>query len=70
MTPEQTARFILIDCQDPELKAISERENSAALAEASKDPDYKAAWDANMKKFADAIDDRIAADVYAQVYGK
>ena len=38
MTPEECARFLLSDCQDPDLRAKADRENDAALAESLKRP--------------------------------
>ena len=66
MTPEEAARFILSDCQDPELKAKCWAENDADLAERLKDPVFKAKWDANIKAFADRIDAEIAERVYRE----
>jgi uncharacterized NAD(P)/FAD-binding protein YdhS len=67
MTPEDAARFILSDCQDPTLKAQCEREQDEAFAEAMKDPQQKARWEAHIRAFADEIDKRIAAEV-AEIY--
>lgn len=64
MTPEQAARFVLSDGQDPELRALVDREMEAQLAESLKDPAFKARWDANLRAFADDIDRRIAESVY------
>lgn len=69
MTPEEAARFILGDCQDPQLKAKCEAEYDDMLAEAMTDPDFKARWDVNLKAFSDRIDAEIARKVYAEVFG-
>lgn len=69
MTGEEAARFILSDCQDSALKAKCEAENAAQFAEDMKDPAKKARWDADIRAFADGVDKRIAAKVYAEIYG-
>jgi hypothetical protein len=66
MTPEECARFLLSDCQDPDLRAKADRENDAALAESLKDPALKAIWEANLQAMAD----RIADDALAYVLGE
>jgi hypothetical protein len=68
MTPEEAARFVLSDCQDPVLRAKADREASAMLEESLRDPVFKQQWDANLRRMSDEIDARIAADVYGQLY--
>ncbi len=64
MTPEEAARFILSDCQDPELKQQANADADAALAEALTDPAFARQWRANLQRMANEIDSRIMEDVY------
>lgn len=70
ITPEQAARFIRSDCQDPELRRIADAEADASLAEAMKDPAFKARWDADIRAMADTISVEILAKVYRDIYNK
>jgi len=70
MTAEQAARFILSDCRDPELKAISDAEADTALDAALKRPESQAALREVARWWADRIDQQIADEVYTQFYGR
>lgn len=67
MTPEEAARFVLSDCQDPELKAKANREVDAMFAEAMKDPVFKAKWQSAVRSIADAWLADAAADIFAKL---
>ena len=69
MTAEQAARFILSDCRDPELKAISDAEADTALDAALKRPENQATLREAAQWWADRIDQQIVDEVYAQFYG-
>jgi hypothetical protein len=63
LTPAQVAAFVRTDCQDPELRDLARREADAMLSECLRDPTFRAAWDANLQDFADAIDQRLLQDI-------
>lgn len=67
MTPEDCARFLLSDCRDPVLRAQADRECDEDLAEALKDPVFKARWDAGLQHMADDIDARAMEYAYRDI---
>ena len=64
MCPEDIARFVLSDCQDPALKVQGDREPAEIFAESMKDPAFRTAWIRTLQVFVDEIDQRIAAKIY------
>lgn len=65
MSPEQAA-FCVLHPNHPAAQELMQRSWDDMMQK----PENKAAFDAAVRRFSDAIDDKILADVYRDLYGK